>query len=155
MIELELENRIVDLLERSMLNTEWKDKVQILTCWRNNEQMKGQECSDKSAYITVRVNPREYDTPTIPDAQIQVQLSLTVLADSDCFGDQYMVLTELMTNMLQEFQNSHDKATEAFSLEGKFLTTGFQITGGGVGMDSSTMTWQFQQSFSLYGIVRD
>ena len=40
-----------------------------------------------------------------------------------------------------------------FNLENAFTVTGFNLTGGDCGLDRENCIWQFQQGFSIYGIV--
>lgn len=110
MIEREIEDKVVAAVRGCFDGFEFADKIQILTAWADQDKLKGQEEADKIGYVVVRVNPREYDTPTIPDAKMQVELDLIVMADSDCFGRHYIELAERISNVLQRCQNSHAEA---------------------------------------------
>ena len=74
-------------------------------------------------------------------------------AESDADGQGYLGVTEIITNILQSLHDSLDAACVAFDVAEKISTSGFQLTGGDVGLDKSARTWTWTQGIIIYGVV--
>lgn len=68
---------------------------QLIGAWQAVEdgQVKAIESGSSKIILGVKVYPRSYETPTIPDGMFQVDVSLTVRADSDSTGQEYLGVT--------------------------------------------------------------
>ena len=131
------------------------DGIQLIGAWQSttDEQLKAYEDGRAIGVLGVKVYPRQYETPTIPDGSMQVDVSLTIRAEVDTKGMTWLSATEAIQSTLQTWQRSYADYRPVFSIEGEFLPTGFNIAGGDCGLDKSTDTWQFTQSFNLYGVI--
>lgn len=150
MIESDIEEKVISVLKELFKE---KDDIQIVGCWKpsDNQNIKGEEDSDL-CIIGVKTFPLSYETPTIPYASIPTTISMAVRADVDFKGINYLEITSRISNALQKFQNNFQDAEDTFKLDG-FEFTGFQLDGGDCGMDKANCVWQFQQSFTIYGII--
>ena len=93
LIEAEIEKVILDKIETALQNFE---NVRVVGTWQvsdNELELKGEEEPSDKAIVGVKVFPRGYDTPTVPYAEIQGQVSLAVRADKDFNGMDYLALT--------------------------------------------------------------
>lgn len=129
------------------------DGVSVVGTWRPSDGPEVKGLDDKAeAVVGVKAFPRQYETPTVPSAEIQLAVSMSVRSDVDFGGEDYLGLTEKISEALQEWQNDFSSLS-AFDVEGKFKTTGFNLTGGDCGLDRETRCWQYVQGFTVYGIV--
>lgn len=152
LIEAQIEKVVIDKLETALHNF---GDIRIVGTWQPSEEddeLKGEEEAKDTAILGVKVFPRSYDTPTIPYAEIQAQVSLAVRADADFNGRDYLAITAAISDVLQEWQNTF-ASLDDFNLEHAFTVTGFNLTGGDCGQDRGNCIWQFSQGFSIYGIV--
>lgn len=69
---------------------------QIIGAWQiaNPDELKSLENSDAENVVSVKVMPRQYDTPTIPYAQFLVQLTVLTRAELDKDGADWFGATE-------------------------------------------------------------
>lgn len=115
--------------------------------------MKGLEDRLSDGVVGVKVSPRTYETPTVPDGQFAVDLTLTIRSDVDADGQLYLEATQAVSQMIHNWQKCQARVEADFSLGGEFVPTGFQITDGDCGLDRENVIWQYSQSFALYGII--
>ena len=104
--------------------------------------------------LGVKAFPRTYETPTIPHAEIQIQMSLAVRSDMDYNGRDYLAITTMLSNMLQKWQSDFSTVDNDFAISNQFNPTGFQLTGGDCGLDRDANIWQWSQTISIYGIIQ-
>ena len=151
MIEQLLEKKIVDALADALGDA----NVQIMGAWQpaTDGEIKSLEEGKASGYLTVRMQPRTYETPTIPTAQIPCTIGLVMRAEVDTNGQSYLAITSAVSNRLQTWQDSIDVAVSAFNIEGKFDCAGFQLTGGDAGIDKAQKVWTWAQSLIIYGVI--
>lgn len=153
MIEASIEAKVIDVLNE--LFNDYED-IQVVGCWKtgNDEHMKGEEDTDLCV-IGVKTQPRSYETPTVPYASMTTIISMAVRADVDFNGINYLEITSRISNALQKWQNNFHEAEDEFKIDNEFDFTGFQLEGGDCGMDKDNCVWQFQQSFTIYGIINN
>lgn len=150
MIEKRLEGVVIDNLKTALSDV---TGLQIIGMWQTvgAEEVKAEE-EKPSAVLAVKAYPRSYETPTIPYAEIQLEISLAVRSDTDFNGANYLSITEKISDVLQEWQNDFS-SLDCFSLLGAFNITGFNLTGGDCGLDKDNCIWQYSQGFTIYGII--
>ena len=68
--------------------------LQFLGTWQPAQDLKALESSGVDGFVSVKVLPRTYETPTIPDGAFQVVLSLSMRADADADGQAYLTVTD-------------------------------------------------------------
>ena len=153
MTEQKIEKIVLDKLEAALSSS--ADSLQFVGAWQPADEdcIKALEIGTKEGIVSVKAMPRIYDTPTIPDGQIQVQVALTMRADSDAGGRNYLDDTETMERVIHAWQKSYDAYASDFTISGEFSPTGFSIDSGDVGLDKENCVWQFSQAFTLYGII--
>jgi hypothetical protein len=148
MVEQKIEKIVIDKLNDALEGVQ----VQFIGMWQTDDGEKACE-NGASAVVAVKAYPRAYDTPTIPDASIAVDISLAVRSDVDFGGLTYLDLTTKIQEVLQTWQLTFDDSHTEFSIEGEFDETGFNLIGGDCGIDRENKVWQFNQSFTVYGII--
>ena len=154
MTEAKIERIIMDRIGAA-LSAAGCEGVQVLGAWQTGGGgPKGLEEADAAAFVSVKVRPRTYDTPTVPDANVQADVALTVRADSDAGGSGYLAMTEAVEGVLHGWQKDFAAYERDFAVEGEFRPTGFQIDSSDVGLDREACVWQFAQTVSLYGILK-
>lgn len=152
MIEQVSEKKIVDALSAALPETA---NITVIGAWQPSTDgaIKSLEDGTAEGYLTVRMQPRSYETPTIPTAQIACTISLAMRAEVDADGQNYLAVTDAVTNVLQQWQNDISAVVSTFGIEGKFDATGFQLTGGDAGIDKANKVWSWAQSLIVYGVV--
>lgn len=156
MIESDIEEKVIDVLKDLFHEHNYNDDIQIVGCWKpsDNNNIKGEEDSDLCV-IGVKTLPRSYETPTIQYASITTIISMAVRSDVDFTGINYLEITSRISNVLQRWQNNFQEAENSFKTIDGFEFTGFELNGGDCGMDKENCVWQFQQSFTIYGIITE
>lgn len=151
MIEQILEKKIADEFSTALSGM----NIQVIGAWQPmpDDEVKSLEDRNASGYLTVRMQPRNYDTPTIPTAQFPCTITLVVRAEVDSDGQGYLAVTNAVTNVLQRWQSSIEAVSETFSISEKLNVVGFQLTGGDVGSDKQNKIWTYTQSLIVYGVV--
>lgn len=154
MTEQKLEKIVLDKFQ-SALSAIGVDSIQFIGAWQpaDDGDIKALEDGTKAGAVAVKALPRTYETPTIPDAQIQVQVALTMRADVDYKGLGYLAVTEAMQNVTHRWQKSYSDCESDFAISGDFQPTGFTIDSGDVGLDKENCVWSFSQAFTIYGII--
>lgn len=152
MIEKDIEARVIGIMGEA-LSGAGVEGVQIVGAWQtaNDGRIKALE-GESVGILTVRANPRQYETPTIPDATIEVELSLVVRSDVDATGSDYLAIAEVVADVLQRWQASYVNYHDDFVVEG-FEPTGFRQLGGDVGVDAQNCIFSYSQGFTLNGII--
>lgn len=152
MIEQLLEKKIVDALADALGDAD----IQVMGAWQpaTDGEVKSLEDGKASGYLAVRMQPRTYETPTIPTAQIPCTIGLVMRAEVDTDGQSYLAVTSAVSDVLQSWQNSIEAATTAFDIDGKFSCAGFQLTGGDAGIDKAKKVWTWAQSLIVYGVIQ-
>lgn len=150
MIEQVLEKTIIDKFEDALAGLD----IQVYGAWQpaGEDDLKAED-EGREGVVTVKVLPRSYETPTIPYAQFQVQVSLLVRSDVDFNGMGYLQVTNLLADVMHGWQNGFDAFHEDFAYGG-FEPTGFQLDGGDCGIDKTAFVWTFSQAFTIYGIIQ-
>ena len=147
MVEQKIEKIVIDKMKTALDGLQ----VQFIGMWQKEDD---KACEDgTSAVVAVKAYPRSYETPTIPYANIQVEVSLAVRSDIDFDGKTYLDLTTAMQSIMQTWQKDFQSSHVDFSIENEFDETGFQLDGGDCGIDRESKVWQFSQSFTIYGII--
>lgn len=154
MTEQKLEKIVLDKLQ-SALEAKGIVNLQYMGVWQkvDDGDVKALEDGRKVGSVVVKVLPRTYDTPTIPDGQFSIQLSLTMRAEEDETGKGYMDATSVISSITHKWQKSYSDYATDFALENEFQPTGFNLESGDVGLDKENCVWTFQQTFTLYGII--
>lgn len=129
--------------------------MQFIGVWQTvgDGNIKALESSKYGAILGVKVYPRTYETPTVPDGMFQVDISLTVRADVDYTGQDYLRITQVVSDVLHTWQKSFSDYNTDFAIEDEFLPTGFNLESGDVGLDKEACIWQFTQTANLYGVI--
>lgn len=154
MTEQKIEKIVIDKLE-SALSAEGISSLQFIGTWQPTDEgeVKALEDGTKIGAIAVKVLPRVYDTPTIPDGQFSVQITLTMRAEVDVTGKSYLDVTDIISSVTHKWQKSYSDYATDFNIEDEFQPTGFNLDSGDVGIDKENCVWTFQQTFTLYGII--
>lgn len=152
MTEQKIEKIVVDKMSNALSAAGITD-VQVMGAWQPDDYVKGLEDESLAGALAVKVLPRQYETPTIPDGQMQVDLALTMRAEVDSTGTSWLSASEVISGVLQAWQKAYASYRTDFNIEGEFMPTGFNIAGGDCGLDKQTDVWIYTQSFNLYGII--
>lgn len=150
MLEKDLEEKIKAKLT-TVLDC---DEIQFLGTWApvDAESLKAEE-NTTAGYCVVKVSPRQYQTPTIPTATIDVEISLVVRADVDFNGQSYLDLTDKLMTQYEIWQKCLDDAHVDFSTD-DFEVTGYVLGNGSNGIEKSQILWTYEHSMTIYGVVQ-
>ena len=101
MIEQKIEKITIDRLEAA-LSAAGVEGVQTIGAWQSvtDDQIKALEDGRAKGVLGVKVYPRQYETPTIPDGSMQVEVSLNVRAETDAQGQTWLKATEAVSDEL-------------------------------------------------------
>lgn len=145
---------MLDKFEAAFLSANIED-IQLMGAWQPAPEgdLKAIEDGKKTGVLGVKVYPRTYDTPTIPDGAFQVDIALTIRAEVDRTGKSYLDITEVVSNILHAWQKSYSAYATDFKIEDEFQPTGFNLDSSDVGLDKENCVWQYNQTFKLYGII--
>lgn len=154
MIEQQLEKMVMTKIEDA-LKDNGIDDIQVLGSWQPDDDIKGEQDESATGFVSIKTLPRSYDTPTIPDAQIQFQVNLLVRSDIDYNGKSYLEVTDEVHKVLHKWQKSYDDYHDDFTIDDEFEATGFQLDGGDCGIDKQNCAWNFLQQFTIYGIIQN
>jgi len=150
MTEQKIEQKIIDKFTTLLTNY----NIQIIGSWQASAGiLKSVEDDTKNGTLVVKVFPRSYQTPTIPDANIVCELNLIVRADMDKDGMTYLSICDVITAPLQNWQKSYDQYNTDFSVLNEFEPTGFTLNGGNASLDSTGRLWQYSMQFTVYGLL--
>ena len=154
LIEQKIEKIVLEQFDTA-LSVANVNGIQLIGAWQSatDDNLKAFEDGRAIGVLGVKVYPRQYDTPTIPDGSMQVDVSLTIRADVDKQGTTWLSATEAISDTLQKWQKSYADYKPVFEITGEFLPTGFNIAGGDCGLDKQSDTWQYTQSFNLFGVI--
>jgi len=99
MIEQQLEKIVIDRVKCAL---KFVDGLQIVGAWQpaKGNENKAEEKPDTKVVIGLKALPRSYETPTIPHAEIQIQMSLATRTDTDFNGKNYLTITTIISNLL-------------------------------------------------------
>ena len=155
MTEQKIEKIVIDKFKSAFEEHDMND-VQLVGTWQVAEEGSIKAFEDKAAtgILAVKVYPRTYETPTIPDGQFQVDISLIVRADMDTTGQGYLAMTQIVSDILHSWQKSYASYSQDFMIEDEFQPTGFNLESGDVGLDKEARIWQYTHTFNLYGIIQ-
>lgn len=150
MTEQKIEQKIITRLttELSQYN------IQIIGSWQATAgTLKSVQTDTSNGTLIVKVLPRSYQTPTVPDANIVVELALTVRADLDKDGCNYLSITDKLVTPLQRWQQNYEEYSSDFNIENEFEATGFTLNGGNISLDNTMKVWTYNQQFTIYGLL--
>lgn len=155
MIEKDIESKIIQNFETALSAEGMLSSIQMIGAWQPAEEgdIKALEDKIKDGVVVVKVQPRQYETPTIPDAEMQVNVNLMMRADVDATGSQYLQATSILQDTMHKWQKSFQQYHSDFVVADQFEPTGFRLDGGDCGVDRETCIWSFNQQFSVMGII--
>ena len=155
MTEQKLEKIAMDKISTA-LDAAGIESYQLIGAWQiaNGEVLKAAEEGNAENIVTLKVLPRQYETPTIPYATFTVRVNVISRAEIDAQGTGWMAATETVKNLLQGWQAAFSAVQADFEIADEFKPSGFSLEGGDLGLDRDNCIWQFSQSFNLYGIIQ-
>lgn len=150
-VEQEIESRLVTAFSAKL--AEAGLNVQVAGLLTDSDALKGAEKAGVDGVMVVKARPRSYTTPTDPECQIEVSISLAFRADADCYGSRFMDAFGLLMDTFQQWQRCMDDAHEMFSVDGAFSCTGYVLNEGDTGMEPSGKTWSYTHSMTISGVI--
>ena len=127
--------------------------LQFIGAWQPVSGVKALETGNVDGVVAVKCMPRTYETPTIPDGSFQIIVSLSVRADADSGGHDYLDVTDAISTCLHTWQKSFEAYAQAFAVSGEFSPTGYNIESGDCGLDADRAVWTYSATVNLYGII--
>lgn len=152
MIEADLEKKIVNKLN-ALLEENKIEGVQVTSSFQISE-IKAIQQSGMSSYIVVKASPRSYASPTVPTSTIDCGISLTVRADVDYNGKNYLDLADMLMKQYEIWQKCEGEAHDDFTTD-DFDITGFVLGNGTTTIDGTAVVFQYNHTFTIYGVVID
>jgi len=152
MIEKEIENAVVSQI-KSKLEAAEIDNIQVSgLLGTTTDTLKGEEDGEKSGYIFVKASPRQYETPTVPECQVNVRVVMTVRADEDWNGKTYLDLFEMLMGTFEKWQKCMDDVHTLFTFDNYFVQ-GYVLGPGDAGLDQTKKVWTYTHDMTLYGVI--
>lgn len=154
MTEQKIEKIVLDKFDAALKAAEI-DGIQLIGVWQaaDEGQLKAFEETTSTGVLGVKVYPRTYETPTIPDGAFQVDVALTIRAEVDSTGQDYMKATSVVADVLHNWQKDYGAYANDFTIEEEFQPTGFNLESGDVGLNKEDCIWQYSCTFNIYGII--
>lgn len=150
-VEQEIESRLVSAFAAKF--AEANLNIQVAGLLNNSDELKGAEKADVDGVMIVKAKPRAYSTPTNPECQIEVDVSVTLRADRDYNGKCFIDVFCLLIDMFQQWQRCLDDAHEMFTIENAFTCTGYVLNDGDTGTEVSGKTWNYTHGMTVYGVI--
>lgn len=151
MIEQKLEKNVIDKIAQILHDNNIQDFEAYGSLQPNT--VKGVE-DESQIIIGVKTQPRSYSSPTTPTCQIDVAVVLTIRADVDFSGKNYLEVCDLLMGLFENWQKCLDDAHADFSISGEFSCAGFQLGSGATAVDPDKTVWQYTHNFTVYGVVK-
>lgn len=109
------------------------------------------EKSTADGFLVVAVQPREYDTPTVPTCKITATVSFLVRAEKTevDFG---AAVSKLVT-IFDSWQYCMDPVHKLFSSP-SFDLAGFRLGSGDISLDRSARTYTYSHTLEFIGVVK-
>lgn len=114
--------------------------------------VKAMESFDGPAKMTVRAQPRSFQSFTSPVAEIPVSVALAILTERAPDGAALAAFAEPVANLLQSWQTRVADVKSVFTVEG-FTPSGFRMDGGDAQMDKGSRAWTILYTFTLRGVI--
>lgn len=152
MIEADLENKLKTKIA-AVFEAAGITDIQIIGSL-DVAEIKSAEEDGRTGCLAVKMQPRSYPSPTVPECTVNAALALTVRADVDYGGHKYLEIMDTLMNQFQKWQQCLDEAHEDFTTPG-FEMTGFVLNDGSTAIDRSAVIFQYSHSFTLYGIINN
>ena len=124
--------------------------ISFMLGWDDTQEIKGEE-EITQGIITVKANLPTFETPTIPDSQIETEINFVSRTDADYQGKNYLAVSELIYNQILNYQKSFSQVETDFAFD-NFVPTGFRISGSEYGAGKDNGTWILSVSVIIYGI---
>ena len=128
------------------------DGISFMLGWDDTQPIKGEEETSKGI-ITIKCSLPYFETPTITDGTFEVSINFVSRTDADYQGKNYLAVTENIFNTVMNWQKSHNEVTIDFSIENKFIPTGFKISQSDFGTERENGTWILSIQVIIYGII--
>ena len=156
MIEKDLQDKLKTLLQTRLeelrLDIQYMGMLDVGNS-TGQDNLKLNEDDEIDSVLIIKVDPCSYETPTIPDAQFNITVSLVTSSATDYNGKTYSDITDKLESVFQYWQKTYTNYHEDFLIENKFEPTGYQLTGGAYSLDKDKYTWTYVRTFTLYGII--
>ena len=109
------------------------------------------EKSTADGFLVVAVQPREYDTPTVPMCRITATVSLLVRAEKTevDFG----ALVDKLIALFDGWQSCMEDVHKLFSSP-SFEVAGFRLGSGDISLDRSARTYTYSHTLEVIGVVQ-
>ena len=114
--------------------------------------VKAMESFDGLAKMTVRAQPRSFQSFTSPVAEIPVSVALAILTERAPDGAALAAFAEPVANLLQSWQTRIADVKSVFTVEG-FTPSAFRMDGGDAQMDKGSRAWTILYTFTLRGVI--
>lgn len=150
MIEQKVEKLVVERFER--LFAEKNFDIQVIGSMQPSTVEKAEE-DGGTGVLAVKVQPREYETPTVPTCRLNGVLSLQVRADADFGGGTFLDVCDVVMDELEDLQKCLYDVHERYAVPNEWMPTGFVVGAGDVNVDAQARTWGYTHAFTMYGII--
>ncbi len=156
LIEAEIEKIFVEKFQKALE----RYNIQVVGSWDikrlTDENVKGEEEANVNGVLAVKISPRQYATPTVPDTTINGAISLSVRADVDWSGEMYLgVVAEIMTE-LEKLQECYCSTHSEYSIpELGYCVTGFQLGQGDSSVNPTSKIFGYTHNFTMFGVIHN
>lgn len=152
-IEQELEKRILNAIQDKLTENNITG-IQLSGSLQTEENnIKAKENGSSTGYLIVKVNPRQYSSPTIPECEIPISVALTVRSDIDFDGKTYMDVFGVLISIFEQWQKCLSDVHTLFTIEDNFNVTGYQLNAGNCPLDANSKVWGYTHDMTIFGVI--
>lgn len=109
------------------------------------------EKSTADGFLVTAVQPREYDTPTVPTCKISATVSFLVRAEKTEVD--FVAAVAKLVNLFDQWQSCMEDVHQLFSSP-SFDLAGFRLAGGDISLDRSARTYTYSHTLEFIGVVQ-
>lgn len=154
MIERDIEVQLVSKIKELLKPTNENDaNIQIDGLWDYRED-KGVQEDSVDGQLFISVQPRSYQTPTIPTCQIPIVFTLVMRAELDSDGRRYYETCDKLMTQFERWQKCLCDSHLDMTVPNEFEVTGYQLNGGQSLLDKTNKTWNYSQEMVVFGVVQ-
>lgn len=151
MLEQQIEKKVIEILKGFFIDEKLNHFIEFSGLYSVDEN----KCVEdkKPVLITVKVSPPTFETPTIPDSQIQIDVSCMVRSDIDYDGKTYLQIIDVLSKIFYTLQLKFKDVYQSFHIPYMFDPTGLVVANGDSGVEREQCLFFYTRTINLYGII--
>jgi len=133
-----------------------KLNIQVVGTWDVGSltENKGEEDAGATGVLVVKIQPRQYATPTVPNMTLNGALSLSVRGEIDFDGKIYLEAVKQILDEMEMLQKCYHDTHMEYSLPDEgFEVVGFQLGQGDNNINPTSKIYSYTHQFSVMGVI--